>query len=44
MIVLVVLISGVAVAIPLLGGLVMVGMGVSWLNHSLCQSTDHEQN
>jgi len=36
-------IRGVAVAIPLVGGLVMVGMGAGWLDHSWCYPTGHEQ-
>ena len=37
------LICGVAVAIPLLGRLVMVGMGARWLGQSRRQTTGHEQ-
>jgi hypothetical protein len=37
------LICGVAVAIPLLGGLVMVGMGACWFGESRRQPTGHEQ-
>jgi len=38
------LIRGVAVAIPLLGGLVMVGMGVRCLGQIRRQSRCHEQD
>jgi hypothetical protein len=43
MLIVLVLIRGVAAAISLLGGLVMIGMGARWLDHSCRQATGHEQ-